>query len=76
MESRLASLPFTVLLGVLFALTALGTDAWLPALPVAAAVSAALGAMFDGTARPLATVAVTGGLGAFVLQRRFLRGPR
>ncbi|MDA1117651.1 MAG: MFS transporter, partial [Proteobacteria bacterium] len=36
MESRLASLPFTVLLGVLFALTALGTDAWLPALPVAA----------------------------------------
>ena len=37
MESRSASLPFTVLLGVLFALTALGTDAWLPALPVAAA---------------------------------------
>ena len=36
MESRPASLPFTVLLGVLFALTALGTDAWLPALPVAA----------------------------------------
>lgn len=36
MESRSASLPFTVLLGVLFALTALGTDAWLPALPVAA----------------------------------------
>jgi len=37
LESRSASLPFTVLLGVLFALTALGTDAWLPALPVAAA---------------------------------------
>lgn len=36
MESRSASLPFTALLGVLFALTALGTDAWLPALPVAA----------------------------------------
>jgi DHA1 family bicyclomycin/chloramphenicol resistance-like MFS transporter len=36
LESRSASLPFTVLLGVLFALTALGTDAWLPALPVAA----------------------------------------
>jgi len=36
LESRPASLPFTVLLGVLFALTALGTDAWLPALPVAA----------------------------------------
>jgi DHA1 family bicyclomycin/chloramphenicol resistance-like MFS transporter len=35
LESRPASLPFTVLLGVLFALTALGTDAWLPALPVA-----------------------------------------
>jgi hypothetical protein len=28
LESRPASLPFTVLLGVLFALTALGTDAW------------------------------------------------
>lgn len=37
MESRSASAAFTVLLGVLFALTALGTDAWLPALPVAAA---------------------------------------
>jgi len=36
LESRSASLAFTVLLGVLFALTALGTDAWLPALPVAA----------------------------------------
>jgi MFS transporter, DHA1 family, multidrug resistance protein len=36
LESRSASLPFTVLLGLLFALTALGTDAWLPALPVAA----------------------------------------
>jgi DHA1 family bicyclomycin/chloramphenicol resistance-like MFS transporter len=36
LESRSASLSFTVLLGVLFALTALGTDAWLPALPVAA----------------------------------------
>jgi DHA1 family bicyclomycin/chloramphenicol resistance-like MFS transporter len=36
LDSRSASLPFTVLLGVLFALTALGTDAWLPALPVAA----------------------------------------
>lgn len=36
MESRPASPAFTVLLGVLFALTALGTDAWLPALPVAA----------------------------------------
>lgn len=43
---------------------------------VAAAVSAALGAVFDGTARPLATVTVIGGLGAFLLQRRFLRGPR
>jgi DHA1 family bicyclomycin/chloramphenicol resistance-like MFS transporter len=37
LESRPASAAFTVLLGVLFALTALGTDAWLPALPVAAA---------------------------------------
>jgi hypothetical protein len=36
LESRAASPAFTVLLGVLFALTALGTDAWLPALPVAA----------------------------------------
>jgi len=36
LESRAASFAFTVLLGVLFALTALGTDAWLPALPVAA----------------------------------------
>jgi DHA1 family bicyclomycin/chloramphenicol resistance-like MFS transporter len=36
LDSRAASPAFTVLLGVLFALTALGTDAWLPALPVAA----------------------------------------
>ncbi|MDA1118686.1 MAG: hypothetical protein O2979_11950, partial [Proteobacteria bacterium] len=43
---------------------------------VAAAVSAALGAVFDGTARPLATVAVLGGLGALLLERRLLRGPR
>jgi DHA1 family bicyclomycin/chloramphenicol resistance-like MFS transporter len=35
LESRAASPWLTVLLGVLFALTALGTDAWLPALPVA-----------------------------------------
>jgi DHA1 family bicyclomycin/chloramphenicol resistance-like MFS transporter len=45
LESRPASLAFTVLLGVLFALTALGTDAWLPALPVAAQ---ALGAPVAG----------------------------
>ncbi|HEX5092180.1 MAG TPA: multidrug effflux MFS transporter [Burkholderiales bacterium] len=36
MDSRTTTPAFTVLLGVLFALTALGTDAWLPALPVAA----------------------------------------
>jgi len=46
LESRPASPAFTVLLGVLFALTALGTDAWLPALPVAAtALDAPVAAM-------------------------------
>jgi DHA1 family bicyclomycin/chloramphenicol resistance-like MFS transporter len=46
LDSRPASPAFTVLLGVLFALTALGTDAWLPALPVAAsALDAPVAAM-------------------------------
>ena len=41
-----------------------------------AAVSSGLGAVFDGTARPMATVALLGGGAAFLINRRFLRGPR
>lgn len=43
---------------------------------VGALVSAALGALFDGSARPMASVAALAGLGAFLVERRFLRGPR
>ena len=43
---------------------------------VGALVSSALGALFDGSARPMATVAAVAGLGAFLIERRFLRGPR
>jgi len=43
---------------------------------VGALVSTALGAIFDGSARPMASVAALAGLGAFLVERRFLRGPR
>ena len=39
-----------------------------------ALISAGLGATFDGTARPMATVAACGGLAAFLLERSLLRG--
>lgn len=41
---------------------------------VAALVSTGLGAAFDGTARPMATVALLAGLGAFFFERTLLRG--
>ena len=43
---------------------------------VGALVSSALGALFDGTPRPMASVAALAGLGAFLVEWRFLRGPR
>jgi DHA1 family bicyclomycin/chloramphenicol resistance-like MFS transporter len=43
---------------------------------VGAAVSALLGALFDGTARPMASVAAAGGAGAFLIERYWLRGKR
>jgi DHA1 family bicyclomycin/chloramphenicol resistance-like MFS transporter len=39
-----------------------------------ALVSTALGATFDGTARPLATLAAAAGLGAFLFERTMARG--
>jgi DHA1 family bicyclomycin/chloramphenicol resistance-like MFS transporter len=39
-----------------------------------AAVSALLGALFDGTARPMASVAALGGAGAYLTVRYALRG--
>jgi DHA1 family bicyclomycin/chloramphenicol resistance-like MFS transporter len=39
-----------------------------------ALVSAALGAAFDGTARPMTTVAAFAGVAAFLLERFLLRG--
>ena len=41
---------------------------------VGAAVSALLGALFDGTARPMATFAAAGGAGAWLVERFWLRG--
>jgi DHA1 family bicyclomycin/chloramphenicol resistance-like MFS transporter len=41
-----------------------------------AVISTALGAAFDGSARPMATLAAFGGAGAFLLQRVFFRGTR
>lgn len=41
---------------------------------VGAAVSALLGALFDGTARPMAGVAAVGGAGAWIIERYWLRG--
>jgi DHA1 family bicyclomycin/chloramphenicol resistance-like MFS transporter len=40
---------------------------------VGATVSALLGILFDGTARPMASVAAIGGAGAFLIERYFLR---
>ena len=39
-----------------------------------ALVSTGLGAAFDGTARPMATVALAAGLAAFLFERKLLRG--
>jgi DHA1 family bicyclomycin/chloramphenicol resistance-like MFS transporter len=39
-----------------------------------AVLSALLGALFDGTARPMASAAALAGLGAFALERRLARG--
>jgi DHA1 family bicyclomycin/chloramphenicol resistance-like MFS transporter len=39
-----------------------------------AAISALLGALFDGSARPMATAAALAGLGAFLFERRLARG--
>lgn len=43
---------------------------------IGALVSTALGALFDGTPRPMATAAALAGLGALLTERMFLRGPR
>jgi DHA1 family bicyclomycin/chloramphenicol resistance-like MFS transporter len=43
---------------------------------VGAGVSTVLGAAFDGSARPMATAAAVAGLGAFLIERSFLRGSR
>ncbi|HVL34187.1 MAG TPA: multidrug effflux MFS transporter [Burkholderiales bacterium] len=41
---------------------------------VAALLSTLLGAVFDGTARPMATVAAAAGLGAYLFERVLIRG--
>jgi hypothetical protein len=41
-----------------------------------ALVSTALGALFDGSARPMATTAALSGLAAAALAWRYVRGPR
>ncbi|HWI38371.1 MAG TPA: multidrug effflux MFS transporter [Burkholderiales bacterium] len=43
---------------------------------IAALLSTLLGALFDGTARPMASVAALAGVGALVFERRLARGPR
>ena len=42
---------------------------------IAALLSTLLGALFDGTARPMASVAALAGVGALVFERRLARGP-
>jgi DHA1 family bicyclomycin/chloramphenicol resistance-like MFS transporter len=42
----------------------------------AALLSALLGELFDGTARPMASVAALAGVGAWIFERRLARGPR
>ena len=39
-----------------------------------AIVSSGLGALYDGTARPIATAAAVAGVGAFLFERWLLRG--
>jgi DHA1 family bicyclomycin/chloramphenicol resistance-like MFS transporter len=41
-----------------------------------ALVSSALGALFDGSARPMASTAALAGVGAFLIERSFVRGKR
>ena len=41
---------------------------------VAAVISTVLGAVFDGTARPMTTVAALAGIGAFAFERLLIRG--
>jgi DHA1 family bicyclomycin/chloramphenicol resistance-like MFS transporter len=41
-----------------------------------ALVSSALGMLFDGTARPMASTAALAGVGAFLVERNFVRGRR
>jgi DHA1 family bicyclomycin/chloramphenicol resistance-like MFS transporter len=43
---------------------------------IAALLSTLLGALFDGTARPMASVAALAGVGAIVFERRLARGSR
>jgi MFS transporter, DHA1 family, multidrug resistance protein len=43
---------------------------------VGAAVSTALGLLFEGSARPLASAAALGGMGAYLIERNFVRGAR
>lgn len=43
---------------------------------VGAAVSTAVGALFDGTARPMATTAAFAGIAAALVARRWVHGPR
>jgi DHA1 family bicyclomycin/chloramphenicol resistance-like MFS transporter len=43
---------------------------------IAALLSTLLGALFDGTARPMASVAALAGVGALVFERRLARGSR
>jgi DHA1 family bicyclomycin/chloramphenicol resistance-like MFS transporter len=42
----------------------------------AALLSALLGALFDGTSRPMASVAALAGIGAWIFERRLARGSR
>jgi DHA1 family bicyclomycin/chloramphenicol resistance-like MFS transporter len=42
---------------------------------IAALLSTLLGALFDGTARPMASVAALAGVGALIFERRLARGP-
>ena len=41
---------------------------------IGAAISTVLAAAFDGSARPMATLAAIGGIGAFLLERKLVRG--
>jgi DHA1 family bicyclomycin/chloramphenicol resistance-like MFS transporter len=43
---------------------------------VGALVSTLLGLLFDGTARPIASTAALAGIGAFLIERKYLRGKR